>query len=164
MKKIAVLVLAIMLVSSMTLPAYAYDGNPGGKSSWLGWFSWWEGFGFGGSNEPAETQPVLAAPEITDAKFYHTGYVASLRNRLQIEWEEVDGAESYEVEVTKADGTKVSYTASAAMLMVKNTQCPKVYVEETATWTAATVRVRAVSGSQVSGWSDAAIISCDKMH
>ena len=53
---------------------------------------------------------------------------------------------------------------SAAMLMVKNTQCPKVYVEETATWTAATVRVRAVSGSQVSGWSDAAIISCDKMH
>ena len=164
MKKIAVLILAIMLVSSMTVPAYAYDGNPAGKSSWLGWFSWWDGFGFGGSDEPAETPPVLAAPAIKEAKFYHSGYVASLKNRLQIQWEKVDGAESYEVEVTKADGSKVSYTASGAMLMVKNAQCPKVYVEDSATWTAATVRVRAVSGSQVSGWSDAVKISCDKVH
>ena len=164
MKKIAVLVLAIMLVSSMTLPAYAYDGNPAGKSSWLGWFSWWEGFGFGDSDKPAETQPVLAAPAIKEAKFYHTGYVASLRNRLQIEWEEVDGAESYEIEVSKADGTVEVYTSSGSTLMVKNAVCPKVYVEHSATWTAATVRVRAVSGSQVSGWSDAVKISCDKMH
>ena len=164
MKKIAVLVLAIMLVSSMTLPAYAYDGNPAGKSSWLGWFSWWEGFGFGGSNEPAETQPVLAAPEITDAKFYHTGYVASLRNRLHIEWEEVNGAESYEIEVTKADGSKEYYTATGTTLMVKNAQCPRVYSDKSGCWESATVRVRAVSSEGTRDWSLGVAIGCDKVH
>ena len=154
MKKMLILVLAIILVSAMTVPAYAYSDNSAQKSSWTGWFSWWNGFGSGDKDEPVETEPALAVPEIQTAKFYHTGYVASLRNRLQVEWDDVAGAESYEIEVSKADGTVEVYTSSGSTLMVKNAVCPKVYVEDSATWTAATVRVRAVSGSQVSGWSD----------
>ena len=164
MKKIAVLVLAVMLVSAMTVPAYACSDNPADKSPWQGWFSWWEGFGPGGSNAPAETLPVLAAPAITNAKFYHTGYVASLRNRLQIEWEEVDGAETYEIEVTKADGTKEYYTATDTMLMVKNTQCPRVYSDKSGCWESATVRVRAVSSESTGNWSQDVAIGCDKLH
>lgn len=164
MKKIAVLVLAIMLVSSMTVPAYAYSGIPSDKSPWLGWFSWWGGFGSGGSDEPAETEPVLAAPAIKEAKFYHSGYVASLKNRLQIQWEEVASAESYEIEVTKADGSKGYYTATGTTLMVKNTQCPRVYSDKSGCWESATVRVRAVSSEGTGDWSLGVAIGCDKVH
>ena len=164
MQQIAVLVLAIMLVSSMTVPAYAYSGNSMEKNSWLGWFSWWGGFGSGDETEPAPVEPKLEAPTISEATFCHNAYVASMKNRLQIRWNEIEDVEGYEIEVTKADGSVEVFSPSSATQMLRNAQCPKVYVEETATWTVATVRVRAVSGSQVSGWSDAVKISCDKMH
>ena len=106
----------------------------------------------------------LGIPTITEARFYHTGYLASLRNRLQIRWDAVENADSYEIEVTKADGTSEIYTSSSATLLVKNAECPKVYVEETSTWTAATVRVRAVADDEVGDWSDAVKIGCDMIH
>lgn len=161
MKKLIVLVLAIMLVSSMTVPAYAHNGNSADQSPWLCWFSWWSGFG---SDEPNEAEPVLAVPAIKEARFYHTGYIASLKNRLQIQWEEVDGAESYEIEVIKADGSKECYTASSTVLMVKNTQCPQVYSEKNGCWESATVRIRAVNNTGVGKWSKEVAIGCDTLH
>ena len=83
-----------------------------------------------------------------------SGYVASLKNRLQISWDAVD----------EADGCTATYTSSSTTLMVKNSTCPKVYVEDTSTWTAATVRVRAVSGDTLGDWSEAVKIGCDKVH
>ena len=93
-----------------------------------------------------------------------SGYVASLKNRLQISWDAVDEADSYEIEVMMADGSTATYTSSSTTLMVKNSTCPKVYVEDTSTWTAATVRVRAVSGDTLGDWSEAVKIGCDKVH
>lgn len=106
----------------------------------------------------------LGVTTITEAKFYHTGYVASLKNRLQIKWDAIENAQSYEIEVVKADGTTVVYTSTSTSLLVKNAKCPKVYVEENSTWTAATVRVRAIAEDAIGDWSEAVKIVCDKIH
>ena len=66
--------------------------------------------------------------------------------------------------MTKADGEVLTYTSTSATLMVKNAQCPKVYVEDTSTWTAAVVRVRAVTDDAVGDWSEGKKIGCDMIH
>ena len=167
MKKFITLVLALVLVFSMTVPAYAYEGGTP-SYSWGAWWDWWESFNPSNPTEPTfpsepETE-ILGTTTITESRFYHTSTVASLKNHLQIKWDSVENAESYEIEVAKADGTVVTYTASTNSLMVKNSTCPKVYIESTSTWTAATVRVRAVSGESVGNWSTAAKIGCDAIH
>lgn len=167
MKKTLMMVLALVLVFSMTVPAYAYEGNTS-SYSWGTWWDWWEFFSPSNPTEPtAPSEPetvMLGATTITESRFYHTSTVASLKNRLQIKWDAVENAESYEIEVVKADGTVVTYAASTNSLMVKKSTCPKVYIESTSTWTAATVRVRAVSGDSVGNWSTAAKIGCDAIH
>ena len=164
MKKIVTLLLALMLVGSMAVPAYAYDGSAAAPA-WLNWWSWWTDFIPGTPEEPTVPDAVeVGIPVITTARFYHSGSVASLRNRMQISWDAVDGADSYELEVVKADGTIMTYTSTTTSLTQKNMACPKVYVEATSTWTAATVRVRAVAGDSVGEWSEAAKIGCDMIH
>ena len=167
MKKILTLVLALTLICSLAVPAYAYDGRTS-THSWGSWWDRWEKMFPSDPTEPAEpSEPemtVLGTPTITESRFYHNASVSSLKNRLQIKWDAVENAESYEVEVVKADGTTKTYTASSNSLMVKGNACPKVYVETTSTWTAATVRVRAIAGDSVGEWSTAAKISCDSIH
>lgn len=115
--------------------------------------------------EDTETS-TLDTPVITKSTYSHN---AVLSNTLQLVWDEVDGAESYEVEITKADGSSKVYTTTGACLLIKAgsddfiTGCPKVYVAETSTWTAATVRVRALVGDDASSWSETAKISCNAL-
>lgn len=166
MKKIITLMLALMLVMSMAVPAYAYDGNAGFNS----WGNWWTGwFDFFPSVPTEPTVPEVPEMELgsttmTEARFYHSGSVASLRNRLQLKWDAVENAEGYEVEVTKADGTVTCYASVSASLMVKNSACPKVYLETSNTWAAASVRVRAIAENAEGPWSEAVKISCDQVH
>lgn len=163
MKKLMTMALAAVLAASLAVPAYAYDGSRAPTQSWGGWFQWWNGSG-GTSEEATDPAVTLEAPVVTEARFYHKGAVASLKNRLQIRWDAVEGAEGYEIEVVKADGSTAVYTAGTNLLLVKNAACPKVYVEDTSTWKAATVRVRAVAGDTVGAWSAAATIGCDSIH
>lgn len=168
MKKILTMALAFALVLSLAVPAYAYDGSATNTTkSWTSWWDWWSGFTPADPTEPSDpTVPEVEVgiPTITESRFYHSSSVASLRNRLQIQWNAVEGADSYEIEVSKANGTILTYSASTNSLMVKNMACPNVYVEATSTWTAATVRVRAVAGDTVSDWSESAKIGCDAIH
>lgn len=123
MKKI----LTITLVLSLAVPAYAYDGSATNTTkSWTSWWDWWSGFTPADPTEPSDpTVPEVEVgiPTITESRFYHSASVASLRNRLQIQWDTVEGAESYEIEVFKADGTILTYSASTNSLMVKNMAC-----------------------------------------
>lgn len=167
MKKILTMVLALALIFSLAMPAYAYDGT-NTTYSWGSWWDWWDNMFPSNPSEPTDpSEPeaaMLGTPTITESRFYHSASVASLRNRLQIKWDAVENAESYEIEVVKADGTVKTYTASTNFLMVKSSTCPKVYIESTSTWTAATVRVRAIAGDSIGEWSDAAKIGCDAIH
>ena len=166
MKKILTLIMALAMIMSLAIPAFAYDGTaPNTTKSWTSWWDWWKNYTPTDPTEPTEPEAAdVGVTTITESRFYHSASVASLRNRLQIRWDAVDGVDSYEIEVTKADGTVLTYTASTNFLMVKNMTCPKVYVEETSTWTAATVRVRAMAGDVTGAWSAAAKIGCDAIH
>lgn len=167
MKKILTMVLALTLIVSLAVPAYAYDGRTS-NNSWGSWWDRWENMFPSNPSEPTvPSEPevaTLGTPTITESRFYHSASVSSLKNRLQIKWNAVENAECYEIELTQADGSVKNYTSSSNTLMVKSTTCPKVYTESTSTWTAATVRVRAVAGDSVGEWSAAAKISCDAIH
>lgn len=141
MKKIIAILIAVMLIASMTVPVSAYG------------FSWWK--------YPTKTAEAAepGVSDVTEARYHHSGIV-----RLQIDWEAVAGAESYVVLIVRADGVTEAYTTETNMLWVKNTECPKVFIEDTDTWTSATVFVAAVSGGNVGGWSDPVKIGCDMLH
>jgi hypothetical protein len=105
------------------------------------------------------TAKIPNTPSVTEAKYYHDQY-----SRLQIRWNKVDGADNYEIEITKADGSKEVYETSSNSLIRSDVDCPRVYIEETSTWTAATVRVRAVDGNVKSLWSESVNVGCNMLH
>lgn len=168
MKKILTMVLVLALTLSLASPAYAYGDSNNSTHSWGTWWSWWDDLFPSNPSDPTEPSepemPRLDTTAITESRFYHSAAVASLRNRLRVTWNAVENAESYEIEVVKADGTVETYTASSNSLMVKNAACPKVFIEATNTWTAATVRVRAIAGESAGEWSASTKIGCDKIH
>ena len=158
MKRIFAVILTLTLLTALFLPACAWGG--GSFPIWDWWRSWQPA-----AEEPAPEEPdALPAPEITKATYCHKNAAYSgFDNHLQILWDAVDGADSYDVEITKADGTVETYTTSGPCLYEK-AECPKVYVAETSTWESATVRVRAVAGEDAGDWSDTVKISCNAFH
>lgn len=106
MKKILTMVLALALIFSLSMPAYAYDGSST-TYSWRSWWDWWDNMYPSNPSEPTDpSEPeavVPGTPIITESRFYHSASVASLKNRLQVRWDAVENAESYEIEVVKAD-------------------------------------------------------------
>lgn len=158
MKRIFAAILSLPLLTALAIPACAWGG--GSFPIW-DWCRSWQP----AAEEPAPEEPdALPAPEITKATYCHKNAAYSgFDNHLQILWDAVDGADSYEVEITKADGTVDTYTTSGPCLYEK-TDCPKVYVADTSTWESATVRVRAVAGEDAGAWSEAVKISCNAIH
>ncbi len=165
MKKLLTMIMALALILSLAAPAYAYDGSnaPHFQNSWWNCWNWWNDY-LSGKNDTTPDATELGTTTINEARFYHTAPTVSLSNRLQISWDTVDNATSYEIEVVKADGTVVTYTSSSTSLMVTKVECPKVYIEATNTWAAASVRIRAIAENTFGDWSPAAKIGCDKIH
>lgn len=105
------------------------------------------------------------APVISCAKYVHrTYFFYRMPKHLEIQWNEIENADSYEVLITKADGTTLTYEVTDNLIYDKKADCPKIYIEDTHTWTAATVQVRAKVGDLTSDWSEAVKISCNKLH
>lgn len=151
MKKPVSLILAVMLVMSIVVPVSACSANytrfGGWGNLWSWWSSWWD------------APSIPDTPTITEARYYHGNY-----ERLQIQWTEVEGADRYIVEITKADGTVIKYYLNQTSMYLSDVECPKMYVEETSTWTAATVRVKAENENRKGSWSDPVKIGCDMLH
>lgn len=168
MKKLSTFLLAALMMCTLAVSACAYDARSIRSANWL---DWWAKHTItlpeiSEPEIPPKTENALTTPVITKSTYSHN---AVLSNTLQLVWDEVDGAESYEVEITKADGSSKIYAADTPCLLIKAgsddfiTGCPKVYVAETSTWTAATVSVRALAGGDASSWSETAKISCNAL-
>ena len=112
---------------------------------------------------------LLNTTTITRATYIHSNVFYS-KSRVNIQWDAVDGATSYEIKITKADGTEHIYTTENNWLTVNQasdefvTGCLKQKVGTN--WESATVAVRAVkdNGSIYSLWSEKAAISCNAIH
>lgn len=188
MKKIIAIVMVLMLIFAMVVPAAAVTpplDTPSitvpdisddvhidiPDSFWEKWFKD-HPIVIPDTTVPSETAPIptepnvtepevtdLAVPVITEARYYHNGI-----KRLQIQWDAVKNANSYVVLIIKADGSIATHIVTAEMLYLKNAECPKVYIEDSSTWTSATVRVMAVASVNISEWSDPVKIGCDTLH
>lgn len=107
---------------------------------------------------------ILDTPVISNAKYVHKTPYYGMSKHLEISWNEIENAESYEVLITKADGTTLTYNVTTNLIYDKNAECPKIYIESKSTWTSASVKVRAVKGNTYSNWSESVKIGCDMLH
>ena len=164
------LILSQVLILAIPIPASACDGGAvqNWECKWWDWYKgWWEHIPGLQPTEPEPTEPeapALGVPTVTTAKYVHKTPYYGMKAHLEISWEAVEGAESYEVLITKANGETLSFTTESNMVFDGNMKCPRVYIEETSTWAAASVQVRALAGDAAGEWSEAAKISCDQLH
>lgn len=185
MKKVIAFIMALMLIMTMVIPVYAIE-LPEIKidfklpdSFWDKWFKDHpiklpDGFWGNWSEPPDSTEPTeatevveiteLATPTITTAKYVHQTPYYGMKRHLEISWNVVEGAESYEVLITKADGTTIDYTVTDNMIYDTSAECPRVYIEVERLWASASVQVRAVTGNVYSNWSEVEKIGCDMLH
>ena len=172
MKKLlaCTLILSLVMMLAIPIPASACDGGAvqNWECKWWDWYKdWLERIPGLQPTEPDPTEPeatALGVPTVTTAKYVHKTPYYGMKAHLEISWEAVEGAESYEVLITKADGETITYTTDGTSLYDTAAKCPRVYIEETSTWASATVQVRAIKGDIKSTWSDAVNISCDMLH
>ncbi len=171
-RKFFSLLLVLSLVMALALPTYAATPSikipnitiPDISSNikielsddfWDNWFK----------EHPVPSLTVkLETPIISSAKYVHKTPYYGTSKHLEIYWNKIDNATSYEVLITKADGTTINYETTNNLIYDKNASCPKIYISSTSTWTAATVQVRAINKNQTSDWSSSVKISCDKLH
>lgn len=107
-------------------------------------------------------EKTLETPEITEAKYIHSRWFWR-SSRLQIRWSEVPDATSYEIKVTKADGTEETYTSNDSSLILTDVECPKQKID--GDWKSATVQVKALGeDGKSSPWSKEENISCNALH
>lgn len=104
------------------------------------------------------------APTISSAKYIHKTLYFGTSKHLEIQWDKIENASSYEVLITKADGTTITREVTNNLIYDKAIECPKVYIKNSHTWTSATVQVRVKVGDQISDWSAPVKISCDRLH
>ena len=101
---------------------------------------------------------ITTTPVITENRFIHSKAFYE-KTRLQVRWKEVENATSYEILVTKQDGTEHTYTSTGTSLIVNKgsddfmTECVM----------GGTVKVRAVKGDgeAYSMWTKEDTISCN---
>lgn len=179
MKKIITTILTgCLFFSILVTPAFAAGFDASAHDYFMRWFDW-----FYQTQEPESVpeepiveepepvvEPTLATPSITKASYTHKAKYGVGSNSLQVSWDEVEGAESYEAEIVKADGTSHVYTTTIPMLWIHAgdddfiTGCTHIYNADTHTWEAATVRVRAIAGEAFSEWSNEKRIPCNAFH
>ena len=119
--------------------------------------------------EPEETEPVetepglteLGVPVITNAHYTH-GRAIYIPSNLRIRWTEVNGAESYEVLITLANGETITYMETDTEVYDTKVGCPQSYSGENGH--TAYVKVRAIAGDAVGEWSEQDTISCNALH
>lgn len=158
-KGIIAAALAAVLVAVTPLTTQAADRPHswfGWRNMWTQWFDWM----YRGQNA-TETVQELKTPQITDASYRHNGVYSFLPDHLRAYWSEVEGADHYEVLVTKKDGTSKTYTESVPSLL-RYGKDDEFLADCVA---GGTVSVRAVDESgSVSEWSEPEEISHNQMH
>ena len=158
-KGIIAAVLAAVLVAATPLSTQAADRPHswfGWRNMWTQWFSWPDRM-----QTQSETAQKLDTPEITDASYRHNGVYSFLPDHLRVYWTEVEGADHYEVLVTKKDGTSKTYRETVTGLLIygKDDEFLAKCIA------GGTVSVRAVDkDGNVSDWSEPEEISHNQMH
>lgn len=110
---------------------------------------------------PAPADDAIGVPEITDAHYTHSRVFYAPSN-LKIEWTAVEGAESYEVLITLANGETITYVETDTSVYDADVACPQSYKGDNGH--IAYVKVRAIIGESHGAWSAEDTISCNALH
>lgn len=132
MKRTLAVLFAVCMMMAMSTTAFAADNSSwygnissgwsvgtGSGWSWGNWgngsgWNWgdWGGTNPGGGSEEVE-ENVLAAPSIIQCRYIHQKLYTS--DCLSVSWEEVEGAASYEMEMSNSDYEVIkTYTTTSA--------------------------------------------------
>lgn len=161
MKKLMALLTAFALTVSLSIPSYAVTPAiklptvkvPGISPSWELPDSIKNDI-----NKMLEGK--LKLPKITENRYIHSRAFYE-NDRLQVRWDAVDEATSYEIVVTKKDGTKKTYTSSYNALVINKNDDDFI----TGCAMGGTVKVRAVKddGAAYSLWTEEDTIACNRV-
>ncbi len=155
----------------ITYEASGWTGNWGswGSGNWNsgGWGSgnWnWDNWGSGGQETPAPEEPevvfALETPSIKTNRFIHQTLYAP--DCWSVNWTEVEGAVSYEVECTKGTDYSKTYTTEYTSMSVSANRGDSFV---NGCMRGAKVRVRAVDADgNYSDWSESNTVGCNKFH
>lgn len=103
---------------------------------------------------------ILQTPEIVECRYIH-GRAIWDKSRLQIRWEGVPDATSYEIKIVKTDGAEKTYTETDTSLLVYPGDDEFI----TSCINSATVQIRAVEndGEHYSLWSEGDVVACNQV-
>ena len=137
-------------------------GNWGSESGFGGWNwgsgNWNWGTGSGGNAPVEEETFALDTPVLGTTRFIHQSLYSP--DVLSLDWNDVEGAVSYEVEITHGD-TKV-YTTDYSGLGISANRGDSFV---SGCMRGAKVRVRAVDkDGNFSDWSKEGTVGCNKFH
>lgn len=102
---------------------------------------------------------LVESPQIAKSIYYHKKLFFN-KARLQIEWEKVEKAENYEVEITKKSGESKIYKSNHNSLFVYEKSDDFI----TGCVRSGKIRVRAIKNGLKSDWSKVKTISCNSLH
>lgn len=161
MKKIFALLMALILTVSLSIPSYAV--TPAIKLPTVkipGISPDWELPDSIQMDIEKLIEGKLKIPKITENRYVH-GRSFFDKDRLQVTWEAVDEADSYEIVVKKKDGTDKVYTSSYNALVINKNDDEFI----TGCVMGGTVKVRAIKddGAVYSLWTEEDTISCNKV-
>lgn len=161
MKKLMALLTAFALTVSLSIPSYAVTPAiklptvkvPGISPSWE--------LPDSIKNDIEKLlEGKLKLPKITENRYIH-GKSSYDKDRLQVTWDAVDEATSYEIVVKKKDGREKTYTSSYAALVINKNDDDFI----TGCVMGGTVKVRAVKdyGAAYSLWTEEDTIACNRV-
>lgn len=171
MRKFFAVMMVVLIAVCMAVTAYAVTPTikvpnikvsitkvPEVKISDSFWDKWFEAHPI---EIPAQTEPELGTPEITNAHYTHSrsAYAPSY---LQIDWTAVDGAEKYEAVITLANGETITYVETDTSVYDADVACPQSYSGDNGH--IAHVKVRTIAGGVYGEWSAEKSISCNALH
>lgn len=139
---------AVLLTS--TVIALPVTSNAGYHTSYTSWMCWYQQM----TQKWFHQFKVPDVPTNVTAIYKHQGTYSSLKDHLEVNWDDCKNAERYEVRVVNKDGTEHIYKTTSSILYVYDIECNS----------GGSVQIRSVNGFTRSSWSDSVKIGDNKIH
>lgn len=149
MKKKVTKTFCAVLLSSVIF-ALPLTANAGYYTAYTSWMSWYQ-------QMTQKWFHPYVSPEVptnVTATYKHQGTYSVLKDHLEVNWDDCENADRYEVKVVDKNRVSKTYVTSSSILYVYDISCVS----------GGTVQVRSIKDCRKSKWSTAVTIGDNQLH